>query len=315
MNNLKISLESGDFSDANKKDDSIKTVAGTPWRVRGGNFVFRVTCVFAVSKYTVNDDKDQDVKVAAKKGDPVAEDDIFANPMHLKEKASSVLTVTIKPEDKAVGNSEPILDLYKPLPVIKAVPKALWSQYDKANDPTKPNFDPNKSLLDGNDSTVKLAMGLSISAPDPQLSYNTIPAFHAADAMSQNVYPETEVPDPTPTDAKHTKEVVINPALPDSAPLQKEGRPTPVDGKTDQERWDNLQHAWRSALGMPWPVPNARLPAPTPPVPHPELQSVLDQCAGALGWGAENALKGLAPTKLLGEGFDAFYLALPEVTV
>ena len=233
MNNLKISLESGDFSDASKKDDSIKTIAGTPWRVRGGNFGFRFTCVFAISNYNMNNDKDKDVRVPAKKDDPVAEDDIYANPMHISDKISSFLTVTIKPEDEAVGMVDHILDLYKPLPVIKAVPKALWRQYNKLNDPqyTKNPTD----LLDGNDSVVNLAIGLSISTPHPQISYNTIPALHAADAMSQNVS-RNQSPR---SDAKRPEAHERSRHQPDPARFRDCAdivQAAPIDGKTDQEK-------------------------------------------------------------------------------
>lgn len=294
MNRLKITLEAGSFPDPNNKNNSTVTVSGTPWRVRGGDFVFRVTCVFAISKFSVNNFTNNDVKIAKKLGDPVASDDIYANPMHLTTPISSVLNVTVTPEDTVAGLA-PVLDLYKPLPIIKAVPKALWRKYDINNDPQAGN---QGDLLDGTNSTVRLAMGVSITAPDPQISYDMVPAFHAADAMSQNVYPEVN-------------SVVTNPFLNDSAPVQTSWLPAPVAGATAQDQWDSLQKTWIQAPGQV--TPPTPSPAPsTPPVS--ELQNILSSCASVLGWAAAlPPLKGDLPKKLLGNGFDSFYLSLPQV--
>jgi len=294
MNNLKITLASGGFPDPNNKNNSAVTISGAPWRVRGGNFAFLVTCVFAVSIFNVNSDDNNDVKVAKNPGDPVASDDIYANPMHLVTPVSSALTVNITADDPVAGPAPPP-DLYKPLPLIKAVPKALWRQYSVANDPQAGNTG---DLLDGTNSTVNLAMGISVAAPDPQLSYDMIPAFHAADAMSQNVYPEVNF-------------VVTNPYLNDSAPVQTSWLPTAVTGSTPQDQWNNLKSAWLQAPGQVTPPTSTPAPA-TPPVS--ELQNILSACAGALGWSAKlPPLKGNLPTKLLGNGFDSYYLALPQI--
>src|SRR5436305_3002671 len=59
------------------------------------DFAFRVTCVFGISMFTVNDDANNDVKIAKKPGDPVTSDDLYANPMHLTTPISSVLTVMV----------------------------------------------------------------------------------------------------------------------------------------------------------------------------------------------------------------------------
>lgn len=294
MNRLKITLEAGSFPDPNNKNNSTVTVSGTPWRVRGGDFVFRVTCVFAISKFTVNGDTNIDVKTADKPGDPVALDDIYANPMHLTTPISSVLTVMITPEDTGAGPVPPT-DKYKHLPVIKAVPKALWRKYDIANDPQAGN---KGDLLDGTNSTVSLAMGVSVAAPDPQISYDMIPAFHAADAMSENVYPEVN-------------SVVVNPYLNDSAPVQTSWLPAPVTGAKAQDQWDNLQNTWIHAPGQVTP-PAASPASSTPPVS--ELQNILNACASVLGWAATPPpLKGDLAKKLLGKGFDSYYLSLPQV--
>jgi hypothetical protein len=180
------------------------------------------------------------------------------------------------------------------MPIVKAVPKALWRKYSRDNDPQLGN---KGDLLDGTNSTVNLAMGVSVAAPDPQISYDMIPAFHAADAMSQNVYPEVN-------------SVVTNPYLNDSAPVQTSWLPAPVAGTTAQDQWDNLQNTWVQAPGQASPP----MPSPTPPTPPvSELQNILNNCASVLGWAATLPLKGDLPKKLLGKGLGSYYLSLPQV--
>jgi len=154
-------------------------------------------------------------------------------------------------EIKAIGNFD--REPYLPSFVIKSVPKALWASYD-------PNLDPMAStggtgLLAGNTTTptVDLAMGVTIGAPNPTLSQDSISfAFNALDAMRANVFGGT----PTDPDAN-------DPSIYPPLPAQSSWLPHPVNDPNAAAGWTEVQNLWK---------------------PSTDLKGMLSQCMTALGW-------------------------------
>jgi hypothetical protein len=259
MANLHITLEEGNFPSEEGpkgKESDPKTLPAndpfTEWRVRGGALKFRIGCDFAIKTFTVSGENEVTVK-DSRFG---ITDDVYANPMHLRSPvATSDLIVTI-------ANAAGTVQNWRPTPIVKAVPKAIWRQYDESTDPTSSkggNRSPD--LLNGADATTNQAMGVSILTPKSTLSEDTIPAFHARDAMSENVND-------------------VNPNLPiTDAPPQSPWNITPVPEHPDPlMKWRSVSQTWKQAPGV----------QPTGAGPS-ELQTMLAACATALGWDKPSA--------------------------
>lgn len=270
------------------------TKPGDPWRVRAGDFQFRVSCDFAINSYTVNNVEVLDSKLVPKSG---ITSDIYANPCHISSPIDSHLDVTIKPTSFD-PNEKPLHD-FRPALIVKAVPKALWAAYDESRDPSTAQGRNSRVLLDGTNATENLAMGVTIKAPKPVLSADKIPAFHAQDAMNEDVFTGDKDPDLDPTPAKQTSWV-----------------PAPVPHDDDQVKmWQAAADDWRNADGL----------KPTTPGGPSMLQEVITACTTALGWDKPPPevkvgpalpyppnLTADAPSMLL-DGFDKYYLVLPMI--
>ncbi len=255
MANLHITLEDGSFPSEEgpkgKESDPNKLPANDPfteWRVRAGDLKFRVGCDFAAKTYNVSDQGLVTVQ------DPQfgITSDVYANPMHLRDPVdTSFLAVTI-------SNAEGTVKNWRCTPIVKPVPKAIWRQYDEATDPTsKQGGNRSQDLLDGADATMNQAMGVSVLTPAPTLSEDTIPEFHARDAMSENVNDK-------------------NPKLPvTDEPPKTPWRIEPVPQQTDQLlQWKSVSKTWKEAPAV---QPSAG-DGPS------ELAIMLNACATALGW-------------------------------
>lgn len=254
MANLHVTLEDGNYPSEEgpkgKNSDPDELAANDPfteWRVRGGSLKFRVGCDFAIQSYNVS--KQQFVEVLNKYG---ITEDVYANPMHLRVPVdTSTLIVTI-------ANSEGLVQNWRPSPIVKAVPKAIWRKYDEKTDPVSAQGgNRSKDLLNGTDVTINQAMGVSVLTPPPELSKDTIPAFHARDAMSVNVndtnpkLPVTDIPPRTPWTIE------------------------PVPDQPDQlAKWKSVSNMWKQAPGV----------QATPGNGPSELQNMIDVCAVALEW-------------------------------
>jgi hypothetical protein len=328
MSNLHITLEAGAYTQGSSKtatsnnDASNPPVApGTKWKVRAGTFRFRITCDFAISSYSVNNEAPTLAHGAGDTKAP-AEANIFAFPMHCSTPITSDLTVFIVNEDtvnipaptptnsKAVTHvpsptgtnpaltpaqiaSIPNFDQqkYQPDFIIKSVPKALWAPYD-------PNLDPMASsasgLLAGNKTspTVDLAMGITVGAPLPLLSSDKINfAFNALDAMRANVFGAGPGDDLD----------YYDPPIPASGTPQSSWLPQPAPDNGVAAGWTEFQAAWNQSA---------------------EVAGILSACASALGWDnpppdskapvGSWILNGTVPNDLK-NGLGSYYLTLPQI--
>jgi hypothetical protein len=326
MSNLHITLEAGAYTQGSSKTATSNdasnppTAPGTKWKVRAGTFRFRITCVFAISSYTINNEAP---KLAHGPTDtnPPAEADIFAFPMHCSTPITSDLTVFIVNEDTlnipAPTTTDPDAVTHVPSPtgtspaltadqlasitnfdeqpyqpdfIIKSVPKALWAAYDSSLDPTASNA---SGLLAGNKATptVDLAMGITVGAPLPLLSQDKINfAFNALDAMRANVF-----------GAKNGDPDGYDPSLPASGAPQSSWLPQPAPDNGVAAGWTEFQAAWTQSA---------------------EIAGILSACASTLGWDSPPpdskapagswVLNGTVPADLK-SGLGSYYLILPQI--
>jgi hypothetical protein len=322
------------------------------WRVRAGDFQFRIGSDFALRTFEVNeadtlkglngktrvyssevdaallaramrhtDVKDLGVGITA---------DPYSNPMWLHDSPFEVshLAVIIDSTDQSLTD-ESVNIAEEPLhwqvtPIVKEVPLALWKKYNSSEDPTRPEGGNHiTTLLNSSASTVKLCMGLSIHAPPPVLEKPRIPKFKVEEANSADVNGE---PDRDPHLAVTPKPQT------DWVPTRVQYDAT--DKKSAQDAWNTTADSWLNAKGV----------QPNPQNPHGEsdLQSLVDECVSFLGWDQPNAdqiaqlgfanaqswkdakpwaLDATVPPQLVGNGASKigfgdgeYYLALPMVT-
>jgi hypothetical protein len=329
MTNLHVTLEAGAYTEGSSKTASSNDASNPPtnpttkWKVRAGSFRFRVTCDFAISSYSINNEPQTiayDAAKAANKEPRPTEAPIYAFPMQVTTPVTSDLKIFVVNQEvandgkiptpkgvappltteeiKAIGNFDD--EPYLPSFVVKSVPKALWTSYN-------PNLDPiatdGAGLLAGSTTTptVDLAMGVTIGAPKPTLSQDSIPfAFNALDAMRANVFGGT----PTNPDANDPN---ILPPL----PAQSSWLPHPVDHPNDAAGWTEVQDLWK---------------------PSTELKGVLSECMSALGWDqpppevkAKLGSSGVVAStrmpwelndefpEVLEKGLGTYYLTLPQI--
>ncbi|KAK6347971.1 hypothetical protein TWF718_005791 [Orbilia javanica] len=126
------------------------------WTVRGGTFIFAVSCKIAIDKAEQIDEGDETIGDALEFKD----NQIYAKPMKLNKPLTSSVKINIKQdgvEEKSVWGIEPLT---------KSMPRGLWDIY----------------LLDHNDGGVTLIMGARFVAPPPILAKDTLPKFNINDA-------------------------------------------------------------------------------------------------------------------------------------
>lgn len=322
MASLHITLEAGNFPSEEgpkgKESSDPNTLPAndpfTEWRVRAGDLKFRIGCDFALKDFNVSAQGLTTILADPPKYNITS--DVYANPMHLRSPVhTSTLNVTIS------TSNEPTVQNWRCTPIVKPIPKALWRQYDESTDPTaKQGGNRSADLLNGADATINHAMGVAIQTPAPTLSEDTIPAFHARDAMSENV-----------NDA--------NPQLPvTDEPPRTPWTIQPVSDQPDKlAQWRSVARAWSDAPALqPTTTTAAAAAAAEASSNKPsssELAAMLSACATALGWdrppaetlalmGVRDAvqlaepkpwvLSAQAPEMLLrDEGFASAFLALP----
>jgi hypothetical protein len=328
MANLHITLEAGAYTQGSSKTATSNdasnppTAPGTKWKVRAGSFRFRITCDFAISSYTINNEAPQLAHSDTDKNPP-ASADIFAFPMHCSTPITSDLTIFIVNEDtlnipaptptnpdavthipSPTGTSPALTAAqlasitnfdeqpYQPAFIIKSVPKALWAAYDPSLDPMASAA---SGLLAGNTSspTVDLAMGITVGAPLPLLSQDKINfAFNALDAMRANVF-GAGGPNDSPD--------FYDPNLPAKGVPQSSWLPQPAPDNGVAAGWTEFQAAWTQST---------------------EIAGMLTECMSALGWNTPPpdskapvgswVLNGTLPSDLK-SGLGSYYLTLPQI--
>ena len=297
---LKLSLEEGaapaPVEDAPDGAGPANAGSGSIWRVKGGDFKFRVSSVFAISSATIETKE----SVAIEKTDPANEKkfeqavktaegvvDISSIPMRAK-KFQSPMTIKIINENAKAGDLKEIYPSgWQPEFVVKLVPTALWGDPDHPPDP-----------LNAKDGCVPLQMAVSVTAPLPILAVSKIPPVNATDItrqfVNENFLAETETQvgmAATKLDKTH-----------DTWPAMQKTWEDSVIGNLETAK--SLVDGCMNALGWNFPAPEV-LKKAEKLVPKP--------------W----ELKAKMPTRLVSgnkvkvegveDGLDNFYLALPRV--
>ncbi|KAA8647060.1 hypothetical protein EYZ11_008797 [Aspergillus tanneri] len=163
------------------KSDVPEVPANQPWVVRGGTFSFIISCTMAIDTATCNG---QNLTYTTNQ--------IYARPMHLTAPLSSTMTVSIQ-QGGASDDTVWGMDKY-----IKASPNALWGVYSPTTDPSGGN-NHISALLNGNNATTPLMMGLQLTAPPPTLSPDKLPQFNIEQADLQRIPAEKPFPPCVPS--------------------------------------------------------------------------------------------------------------------
>ncbi|RWA09800.1 hypothetical protein EKO27_g5282 [Xylaria grammica] len=154
------------------------------WTVRGGAFSLVVGCKMAISKAE---------QTGVADGNYVAytANDIYSKPMRLTQPLDSTMELSITQEGSNIVQS------WKMEAALKSVPTGLWAKYDTRSDPVRSgnNID---SLLSKAQGGITLMMGVSLTAPPPQMSDDRLQIFDILDADLQSLISEKPFPEPPP---------------------------------------------------------------------------------------------------------------------
>ncbi|KAK6516196.1 hypothetical protein TWF506_006107 [Arthrobotrys conoides] len=214
-------------------EDKKETKENDPWFVRPDNFAFNATLKFAANKITFIKSFKVDENPSLSKATPqdveVEEKhkNIYARPMGVAHSLKSELTVTVYQYSKdvcALRNTDPgellafiIKDrVWDVKPIIKSVPQSIWGKYEAKTDP-KASGNRSSELLNGNNVSIPLVMGLSIKPPEPEMSEDKIQKFNIVKDMKQSVYTDDTVVD-----------------FPKGVPASKNWAPRPTKPKPEQ---------------------------------------------------------------------------------
>ncbi|RPA73819.1 hypothetical protein BJ508DRAFT_333709 [Ascobolus immersus RN42] len=166
----------------NTEADKAQSKEDDEWTVRGGSFVFQVSCSVAaqevkfgpvsresppkpiVPSQNVFDEKDNDWREVLPLRPPSKPiKDVHAKPMKLPTALpGSKLMVTIEQGGKNIQG----LEKWTPDLYTKAMPSGIWGEYSSETDPAYKGNHIN-SLLQPTDATVNLRMGMLVAAPPP----------------------------------------------------------------------------------------------------------------------------------------------------
>jgi hypothetical protein len=219
----------------------LSTGAGAGWFVKGGTFQFGITTEFALSAATVDGTTvagHGPVSLPAA-GDPA--EAVYSRPMRVITPITSVLTIKVEHE---VGSNWVTIGGWLDVAFItKLVPTALWSSYDPQLDLLRldPSGPPPSTLLNGTASTIKRAMGVTLSAPPPVMAKALVPTFEATSAAEASVQQYDPV-------AKKLTDWFIPAFEPEQDSKYLAAKLTADEVKlTAEERWDAMISTW-SAL-------------------------------------------------------------------
>lgn len=318
---LKITLEEGaapapitDSKDDSKDAPPPNAGAGAKWRVKGGDFKFRVSSVFAISSASLETANSVDVErqiVKHKDDNPPKEfpDEkslenavarlpdiplISSIPMDVREKDNSgQINITSPLYIRISRENVPDSDLdelypsgWQPEFVVHQVPSALWGD---------PNQPPDR--MNADNSTIGHQMAVSVAAPLPILSMSKIPAINATDIQRQKVMEKPLAK--TETQSTMTAKASIK--IADWSAVKTSW----TDAVTkNQETADALVTGIMSTLGWDTPAPDVvTMNLDVEPKPWMLKQKLPERLIS----GTKGAIEGVV------DGLDAFYLALPRV--
>ncbi|KAM0193470.1 hypothetical protein ACHAPI_007539 [Fusarium lateritium] len=270
--------------------------SGDSWEVRAATFAFTVACKFPASQTTIA----TGVLSGTAPASTVVQgtnNSIYAKPMQVTEPITSDVTVTITPKtkpstDKAQPETHADSKRAVDVPIwnnvssiTKNLPNGLWGVYDSEIDPSEHKNDP--GLLDGTTGgTTNYLTGVTLQRPNPALSHDLTYPFNFIRMAVEDV-PQVSFPDP----------VALVPTFEAEATVTSDG-----------SEWSQVASQWTS--------PNGEVSA----IEFVSAWTTIGQ--GMLGWDAEkvsrkakdNGLTGQAPTSILLQNIDEYYLWAPMMT-
>ncbi|KAJ9607108.1 hypothetical protein H2200_008180 [Cladophialophora chaetospira] len=188
----KYSIEAGIFPvkpDPDPSPDPTKqpafpdTGANSDWIVQAGTLQFRIDCDFALSSAKIINSETDDTKNLImpdpkKKQKPL--DPIFSVPMRntLEQTIKSWIEIRVYSTE---GGVDVLQDNFRAELVMKSAAAAMWSQYNKDDDPLV-NSSPG-TLQNGQNPTVTLCQGVRIKPPEPKLAPCPVIDFDATAVM------------------------------------------------------------------------------------------------------------------------------------
>ncbi|KAJ5675307.1 transcriptional activator srcap [Penicillium maclennaniae] len=251
------------------------------WVVRRGGFKFSVQSRFAVSSSKCNNDDS--------KPSP-ATNSIYSKPMHLTDSKTGTVDMYIASDlQVTIKQTGSVMSGWTYAPIIKKVPAGLWSPcemssshlHDPKNDPSS-GSDSSSPILNNTDKTIDLMMGLTLQAPPPTLSDDSIKDFNALESMSRDVFEEDEHPN-----------VPSNVQTPSTAwlPAARSGT-----GSDPAQPWKDVQGTWAS-----------------PKLSRVAIDSAVSAWANAFGYGSMSAAAPPRASTLADVEVD--YMTAPFVSV
>ncbi|CAO2658405.1 Nn.00g061280.m01.CDS01 [Neocucurbitaria sp. VM-36] len=233
-----------------------------PWRVTGGVLQIAISCKVAFYTVTING------KRRPKLGDSTP---LYGKPMQLTDQLTkSELTITIQHP----GSDDPEWQFSK---TTTALPRALWEKYDENDDPLITSQLSN--LLVSTDVSMNLTNGLSIRAPEPEVSHGDFAKFDATKAAMESVYDPDE-------------------KLPETQAYTVVGSAWDPANQPESERWTLVKDAWTK-------------------VPEATSNLIVNVWREALGWSAPtdvDPMDGKKPSLLL-DDFDNLYIKPPLILI
>ncbi|KAF4332926.1 transcriptional activator srcap [Fusarium beomiforme] len=226
------------------------------WVVRGGSFAFVVGCKMAAQDALLVDENDKTLNSVSNK-----EDSIYAKPMHL-------------------GKETPMTKSEVKIEIIQNGDYGARIKIDSEGGHSAKSRDGNNinDLLDDNEGSVKLMMGVLMQGPPAVMSKDTLKAFDILDAGLEDLPADKNFPDPGWSDKSWE----------------------PDEPKKGAAQWDVVHDKWKSPD---WNEGEAK-----------DVQTgFVDTWAKTFGW--DSALSGLAKIpKLLDERFNSLYVGAPLIT-
>ncbi|KAM7183885.1 hypothetical protein V8F20_012446 [Naviculisporaceae sp. PSN 640] len=161
-----VTCKKGLVADRGKGDTETPPSGQSQWKVRGGDMVFGVKSVFAFTQATVTG------------GGQVTDtvDKVFSRPMQRGVDEPLDTTMTILVYNNGDEKKTPI-DGFRVAEDAAELPSAVWGAYTSDTDPLQ-SGNQISELLNGDNPTVLLMNGVTVTAPKPYYSADVIPPFN-----------------------------------------------------------------------------------------------------------------------------------------
>ncbi|KAK0762714.1 hypothetical protein N5P37_005532 [Trichoderma harzianum] len=204
-----------------------------PWLVRGGSFSFLVTFQFAINKASVVELRDGKDRKCASAKIKAEHQKVYGKPMQLTDSLTSEATILVesttpKPLDDhrfSIMKDWQAME-WRIEPIVKPVQSSIWGIYNRSEDPSVAGNHV-KQLLNGENTTIPLVMGLAIKPPCPGLADDKVNPFNIVQDRMKQVFDDG--------DKKKHNSYFPNTPYSDKAWLPK----------GQSESWQQVQKTWQ----------------------------------------------------------------------